>query len=271
MAGSRGVCRMSVVWRNGYLAEGRPDEVTGSSGWGVFTTAGCDQGRPLLWPRHARRLAESLVDLGADKSVGLPTDQDVSELLGAAGLGGPARVRVVARRVESSKWNIEASAMSCGEVGPTIEPARLAIHRWASAPPLAGHKTLSRLAWDLARERAQQMGFHDALLIDSADNLLETSVANVWVMTDGVVRTPRAPNDCLPGVMREWLLENLGRTGLSTVVGDLTLIDLVAADEIWLSNAVVGVRRVGEVDDQLWRAWPQFDLLGDLGIPAPGW
>jgi branched-subunit amino acid aminotransferase/4-amino-4-deoxychorismate lyase len=271
MAGSRGTCRMSVVWRNVKIDESRQDAAAVFAHWGAFTTAGCDQGRPLLWPRHVQRLAGSLVDLGADNAVSLPTDQDVRELLDAAGLDGPARVRVVARRIDSSRWNIEASAMPCDAVGPRLEPARLAICRWVSAPPLAGHKTLARLAWDLARERAQQKGADDALLVDSADNLLETSVANVWVLTDGAARTPRAPELCLPGVMRGWLLENLGRTGLSAEVGELTLPDLVSADEIWISNSVAGVRRVGEIDGQRWREWPQYDLLEDLGIPAPGW
>ncbi len=262
---------MNVVWRNGQIGEGRPDEAAGSPGWGAFTTAGCDQGRPLLWPQHIRRLAESLVALGADNSVGLPTDLDVCELLDAASLGGPARVRVVARRVESIRWNIEVSVVSCDAFGPWVEPSNLQICNWASAPPLAGHKTLARLAWDLARERARQEGFHDALLVDSADNLLETSVANVWVLTDGAVRTPRAPDLCLPGVMREWLLENLGRAGIVAEACDLTLRDLVSADEIWISNAVIGVRRVGAVGDQRWREWTQFGRLEDFGIPAPGW
>jgi len=262
---------VSVVWRNGQIGEDRSEEAAGFAQWGAFTTAGCDQGSPLLWPRHIRRLTASLADLGAENAVSLPTDQDVRELLDAAGLDGPARVRAVARRVEFSKWITEASAMSCDVVGPRVEPARLAICRWSSAPPLAGHKTLARLAWDLARERARQKGFHDALLVDSGDNLLETSVANVWVLTDGAVRTPRAPDFCLPGVMREWLLENLGRTGLLAEVSGLTLFDLVAADEVWLSNAVDGVRRVGEIDEQRWREWPRFDLLDDLGVPAPGW
>jgi branched-subunit amino acid aminotransferase/4-amino-4-deoxychorismate lyase len=265
------MCWMSVVWRNGHIVEDRADETMGSGAWGAFTTAGCYQGRPLLWPRHLRRLAESLVDLGANHEVSLPTEEEICELLDAAGLDGPARVRVVARRFESSRWNVEASAMSCGAVGPGVEPEKLAVCRWPSAPPLAGHKTLARLAWDLARERARQKGFHDALLVDSADNLLETSVANVWVLTDSTVRTPRAPGHCLPGVMREWLLENLGRTGLSVVDGELTLLDLATADEVWLSNAVIGVRRVGAVDQQTWQEWPRYDSLSSLGIVAPGW
>ena len=262
---------MTVLWRNGRIVEGRPDEKPSSSGWGVFTTAGCDQGRPLLWERHCRRLAVSLDNLGAGNASMLPTEKELCVLLVGAGLDGPARVRVVARRVEPYQWNIEASGRSCDAVGRSSEPAKLKIHRWASAPPLAGHKTVARLPWDLARERAQHEGFDDALLIDSRGHLLETSVANVWVIADGRARTPRAPDRCLPGVMREWLLENLGRLGLVAEAGELTLHDIVTADEVWISNAVIGVRRVDAIEDQRWRGWPHFDLLGDLGIPAPGW
>jgi branched-subunit amino acid aminotransferase/4-amino-4-deoxychorismate lyase len=262
---------MNVLWRNGRIGEYRRGEAFISAVWGAFTTAGCDQGRPLLWSRHSGRLAASLVSLGAGDAQVLPSENELCELLNAAGLDGPARMRVVAQRAEPLLWNIEASATACDAVGPELRPARLTVERWPSAPPLAGHKTLARLAWDLARERAQQKGCDDALLIDSGENLLESSVANIWVMREDVVRTPRAPDLCLPGVMREWLLENLSRAELVAEVSALTLLDLVNADEVWLSNAIVGVRRVAAIGEQQWREWPRFDLLSEVGIPAPGW
>lgn len=271
MAGSRGVCRVSVVWCDGRIGERQESGAPNPSVWGAFTTAGCDHGRPILWPRHSRRLSASLVVLGANDTAKLPSENELCELLEVAGLDGPARLRVVVRRIESSLWEVVASARSCDAVGPELRPARLVVQRWSSAPPLAGHKTLARMAWDLARERAQQAGCDDVLLLDSADKLLETSVANLWVVKDGSVRTPLAPDHCLPGVMREWLLENLSRAGIIAAACDLTHRDLVKADEIWISNAVIGVRRVGAVGDQRWGEWPRFDLLDNLGIPAPGW
>lgn len=262
---------MRFVWRNGRLDHDRESEAPIPAVWGVFTTAGCDQGRPLLWSRHSRRLSTSLIAFGADETVELPTENELCELLDAACLNGPARLRVVARRLESSRWNIEASATSCGAVGPGLPPARLVVRRWSSAPPLSGHKTLARMAWDLARERAELEGYEDALLVDSVDRLLETSVANLWILRGDTVRTPIAPDLCLPGVMREWLLENLGRAGLVAEAGDLKLGDLGTADEIWLSNAVIGLRRVSAVGEHRWREWVRFDQLENLGIPAPGW
>jgi branched-subunit amino acid aminotransferase/4-amino-4-deoxychorismate lyase len=262
---------MSVVWRHGRICEGRESETPGVSGWGAFTTAGCDQCRPLLWSRHLGRLAASLEVLGAEDTVRLPSEPELCQLLDAGGFHGAARMRVWARRVEPSIWCVEASASPCDVVGPALTPAQLTIERWPSAPPLAGHKTLARLPWDLARERAQGAGFDDALLVDEKGNLLETSIANVFVLRDGVARTPIAPARCLPGVMRGWLLDHLGRAGLSVEACELTIDDLAAADEIWLSNAVIGLRRVATVDRQRWREWPRFGSLADLGIPAPGW
>ena len=229
MARPRGLRRMNIRWRNGRIEELRPDEASVSPEWGAFTTVGCNQGQPLLWPHHSRRLATTLGSLGVAETPMLPTENELRRLLEAAGLNGPARVRVVARRVNRSRWNVEASAISCDAVGPKIRPARLMIQQWPSAPPLAGHKTLARLAWDLARERAQQQGYDDVLLTDSEDNLLETSVANVWVLKNGVLRTPPAPDRCLPGVMRGWLLENLHRADPVAEVGELALGDGLGA------------------------------------------
>ena len=262
---------VSVVWCDGRIREQRAAGSARSAGWGVFTTVGCDHGRPLLWTRHSTRLDGSLDRLGAPEGLQLPTEHELSRLLKVSRLDGPARIRVVARRVEPSSWLIEASAARCGGVGPASSPARLAVQRWTSAAPLAGHKILARRRWDLARQAAEAEGRDDALLVDAADRLLETSIANIWVVSGDAARTPPAPDRCLPGVMRCWLLENLERCGLVAEEGDLGLSDLLAADEVWLSNAVIGVRRVREVEDRKWSRFPLFDLTKGLGVPAPGW
>jgi branched-subunit amino acid aminotransferase/4-amino-4-deoxychorismate lyase len=262
---------MSVVWRDGQMVEGRPGHPPGQSCWGLFTTVGCDLGRPLLWPRHEQRLVSSLSGLAAGRGIRLPTEHDLGLLLEIGGLDKSARLQVVARRMEDAVWGVEASASPWDGVGANLVPARLTVERWMAAPPLAGHKTLSRLPWDLAGETARRSGFDDTLLVDSANNLLETSVANVWVVSDDVARTPDAPTRCLPGVMRGWLLEHLATVGLTPEVSALTADDLAEADEIWLSNALIGVRRVASVDDQRWTEWPRFETLTELGVPAPGW
>jgi branched-subunit amino acid aminotransferase/4-amino-4-deoxychorismate lyase len=203
--------------------------------------------------------------------VALPDEAALRELLRADGLDGAARLRVVGLRKETSGWVVEASASHCEAAGPDAPPARLLLQRWQAAPPLAGHKTLARLPWDLARERACREGADDALLVDGAGHVLETAIANVWLCRGRELRTPPAPARCLPGIMRGWLLEHAGALGLRALECDLTEADLLGADELWISNAVGGVRRVASVAGREWRRWPFFEDLAKLGVPAPAW
>ena len=261
---------MSLVWRDGRMIEDEAGTDPTLVGWGAFTTVGCDNGRPLLWEQHRNRLTATLGHLLPAVPVELPDERALGDLLGGAGLGGPAKLRVVASH-RVSWWEVEVSVASCDDVGPSIVPARLALERWQASPPLVGHKTLARLPWDLARKQAMGAGADDVLLVDDLERVLETAVANVWVLRRGEARTPPAPARCLPGVMRGWLMNRLFGLGLRVEEGDVDLAELVAADEVWLSNAVAGVRRVAEVAGHSWKRWPLFERLAGLGIPAPGW
>jgi branched-subunit amino acid aminotransferase/4-amino-4-deoxychorismate lyase len=262
---------VTTIWRDGRLIESEPGTAPVDVGWGAFTTVGCDGGHPLLWTRHRSRLAASLRFLGAGEDVALPDEPALCELLRARGLDGAARLRVVGRRKQTSGWTVEASVSRYEAAGPDAPPVRLSLQQWPSAPPLVGHKTLARLEWDLTRERARREGADDALLVDDEGHILETAIANVWLCRGRELRTPPAPSRCLPGVMRGWLLEHAGELGLQVFECDLTEADLLGADELWISNAVIGVRRVAFVADREWRSWPLFEHLAELGVPAPGW
>jgi branched-subunit amino acid aminotransferase/4-amino-4-deoxychorismate lyase len=52
---------------------------------------------------------------------------------------------------------------------------------------------------------------------------------------------------------------------------DIRVDDVAAADEILVSNSVVGLRRVSRVVDRWWTHWPLFERLAATGVPAPGW
>ena len=262
---------MSSEWRDGCLVRVGARREGPGAGWGVFTTVGCDGGRPLLWPWHRERLLTSLARLGAGENLRLPDEGALCGLLSAEGLVGPARVQVVGRAGIDSLWSVAATAAAIREAGPTLPPARLVIESWPGVPSLAGHKMLNREKWDLARERALENGADDALLVDIAGHVLETSVANFWVSRGDTLLTPPAPERCLPGVMRRWLLEHCTAMNLQVREVDIRVDDVASADEILISNSVVGLRRVSRVVDRRWTHWPLFERLAANGVPAPGW
>jgi branched-chain amino acid aminotransferase len=262
---------VTVGWRDGRLVTDVSNGRVSDDSRGAFTTVGCDRGRPLLWERHRRRLAGSLENLEPGSYFRLPSLDDLVELLSASGLSGPARLRIVGRRHSGAGWQIEASAVAIGTAGPTAPPQSLVVSRWPAAPPAAGHKLLARRAWDAARDQAMAAGGDDALIVDGDEGVYETSVANVWAVFGERVLTPPAPARCLPGVMRWWLTQHLGDLGLEVREHELTLADVARADEMWTSNAVVGVRRVRRVAEWQWRGWPVYERIADLGLPAPSW
>ena len=71
-------------------------------------------------------------------------------------------------------------------------------------------------------------------------------MANVFWEKDGKLFTPSLKTGCLPGITREYLLENVeceeGRVGIE---------DLQKADRIFVTSSGIGVVSVGELDGKL--------------------
>jgi len=252
--------------------EPAPDEAGGAPGCGIFTTAGCDRGRPFLWSRHTRRLERSMAFLAPGARVQLPGEQEIVELLAAGRLVGPARLRLVVQcDTNSARWTVSTSCSAWPSCGPRLSPLHLSpIPRPVSAPP-AGHKWLARDDLRVARDRAREAGADEALLVNAAGEILETSTANIFVRFDNLLVTPPAPQACLPGTVREWLLEHAPVAGLQVCERALHLDELAGADEVWATNALIGVRRVARVGNRSWDAWAAWERLRPIGVPAPGW
>ena len=84
----------------------------------------------------------------------------------------------------------------------------------------------------------------DSLLVDEHDHLLETGRGNVFVVRDGEVSTPPLDGRILPGVTRATVLDLLSSSGAGTSEQPVDLADLAAADEVFVTNAIGGVRPV---------------------------
>jgi len=194
-----------VIWHDGSLVRGEP---AGASGYGVFTTVGCDGGQPLLWDRHARRLEGSRAETFPRATARIPGERELVDLLATNRLGGPARLRVTVRRGgRTGEITVTAGCEALRESGPGLSPLHLSsVPRPVSAWSV-GHKWLARAVLDDVRERATTGGADDALLLTAEGEIMETPVANLFVRFAGVLVTPPAPADCLPGVMRAWLVD----------------------------------------------------------------
>jgi 4-amino-4-deoxychorismate lyase len=77
--------------------------------------------------------------------------------------------------------------------------------------------------------------------------LVCATAANVFLVRDGRLLTPDIRDCGVAGVMRGLVLEAARELSLSAEVVELRAADLDGADEVFLTNAITGVRPVGEV------------------------
>lgn len=113
---------------------------------------------------------------------------------------------------------------------------------------LCGHKTLNYLANIRARRAAVAAGFDEALFLTPAGIVIEGATTNLFVVRDGVAHTPSLASGPLPGIARAQILALLGPERCRETL--VTHSDLLRADEVFVTNALLGVMPVGRIDDR---------------------
>ena len=237
----------------------RPDPALGA-----FTTMWVHDGIPVLAGAHVDRLSDTAATV-----YGFRLDREalvrLSEEL-AASARGEARLRLTVtpdHRVESDLRPVPAPAASW-ELVPLRLPGGLGAHKWAD------RGRLTDVVPQAAADRT------DALLVDTDGTVLETSRANVFLVFDDGVHTPRADGRILPGVARASVLASLRRRGLPVHERDLDLTDLAGAVEVFVTNAVRGVVPVtacaGVARWPIGRTtrWLRAALVEEWQAPRPG-
>ncbi|EEX92787.1 4-amino-4-deoxychorismate lyase [Vibrio orientalis CIP 102891 = ATCC 33934] len=114
-------------------------------------------------------------------------------------------------------------------------------------PLLAGHKHNNRLEQVLAKAELDKGGFADGIVLDICDNVVETTMANLFWVKDSSLFTPDLRNAGVNGVMRRVVLEQLGDLSLKASIGDFKLEDVLSADEVFVSNSVLGVAPITRI------------------------
>jgi len=236
--------------------------------------------RPSLRPRPAAGVFTSLLVADGDTR-GLANhvarlDASARELFGK-GVPGTLRDDLAAELAEKPSGRLRITVQPVG--GPLralVEvvsldrpPAEVSLRPVVIGGGLGAHKWLDRrLLAAMARSMALQPG--EQLLIEDADgDVLETDKANVFAVIGGVLHTPPADGRLLPGVARDAVLRAADLTGLGVSLTPISRARLQAASEVFVTNAVHGVRPVRSVADSP-AAWPAGPVAGRMAASLAG-
>lgn len=116
----------------------------------------------------------------------------------------------------------------------------------AGGLPLEGHKTLAYLGSVLALGTAGEN--EEPLLETLSGHISEGATSNLFWVKDGVLFTPSVSTGCLPGITRARVIETALERGVRVSEGHYWLKELKSADEAFLTNAVMGMIPVRDVD-----------------------
>ena len=228
-------------------------------GDGLFETIAVHRGTPLLWEQHAQRLLAGAVrlDMPAPETALLRAEADqlcrgvergVLKIIltrGVSGRGYRPDASISATRVLSlSPW--PDYPPSWGEEGVAV---RLCRTRLASQPRLAGLKHLNRLEQVLARAEWDDE-YAEGLMQDESGNIVEGTMTNIFLVEGATLRTPDMTRCGVEGVMRGAVLEQAGRLGITCRVGPVTAIQLEQADELFLTNSLIGLWPVRRIENR---------------------
>ncbi len=124
-----------------------------------------------------------------------------------------------------------------------LRGARIAISRAPTVSVLGGWKTGNYWPRVQAFAAARANGFDETLVLNIQGSVISASMANVFFEFDGVLRTPAVCAGARRGVVRAWIKE---MTQVEEAL--LSLEDLSAADECFLTNSRLGVMPVAEIE-----------------------
>lgn len=110
-------------------------------------------------------------------------------------------------------------------------------------------KAISLLPNVLLRHQAREKGAYEAILIRDGF-LTEGAASNVFIVKDGVVKTPPKGPKLLPGITRNLLLELLQKNNIPCEEAEISEMELRNADEIWLTSSTKEIVPVIELDNK---------------------
>ena len=116
---------------------------------------------------------------------------------------------------------------------------------------LSNIKSLNYLDNVLAKMEAQGKNADDAIFLNTRGNVACTSAANIFMIKQGMVITPKLDQGILPGVTRKKILELCDTNKIGVEEGVITLAMLQGADEIFLTNSLIEIQGVTQVEDKM--------------------
>lgn len=260
---------MFICLNGQFFSQQSPVISSGNSSYrygdGLFETIRCRQGELQLFNLHLTRLLDGMQQLGYDTPAFFSAtllEKKIKELLRKNDCLESARVRLSVYRGEGGLfdndhktgyliecWSLPRAATEWNENGLVIGvyPGLK-----KTIDFLSNLKTASFLIYSLAAQYAKSQRWNDAIVLNSDNGIADTSIANLFIVSKGEIYTPSLDQGCVAGVMRAQVIEFFKKKGVVVKETKIDLVLLNEADEVFLTNAIRGIRWVQRFENKIY-------------------
>lgn len=226
-------------------------------GDGLFETMRVLQGRIRLLEYHLARLSEGCKRLRIDTPGAAKLRRELERI--AAGRNN-AVLKLIVTRGSGPRGYLASGRERTTRItalhalpasiigGAAAVRVRLCSTPMSVNAHLAGLKTLNRLDSVLARAEWRNARLWEGLMSDPEGNWVCGTMSNLFLRHGARLATPLLDRCGVTGVMRRWVLENAAGVGLHVEQRRIRCKDLVSAEEIFMSNALVGIRSISAIE-----------------------
>lgn len=239
-----------------------PDNRSFRYGDGFFETMKWMNGKLILPDLHFERLFSSMDRLQFQPPhffTRAYLENQISTLVKKNGHSKLARIRVTIFRGEGGLYDITNHfphhLIQTWELNPAnnqLNENGLVIDIFKDARKVCdgfSHiKSNNYLSYLMAALWAKQQRLNDALLFNPYNRLADATIANVFIVQNGLIKTPAITEGPVQGTMRRHLLQSLREASMPVEETEISLDDLHQASEIFLTNAIYGIRWVKQLN-----------------------
>lgn len=226
-------------------------------GDGVFETMRLENDRLRNWPAHFRRLQAGCERLQVTAPSQALVENEIAKLTQGVKSGV---VKLIVTRGEGGRgYRPPTEARPTRVISLHTLPlsnngivVRWCDTRWSRNARLAGIKHLNRLEQVLAQNEWHDDAIDEGIMLDTEGEVISATASNIFIVKGESLVTPDLRFSGIRGVLRERVLHAASALQLAIDERAVWPHDIQTADEVFVTNAVRGIRSVLQLESKTW-------------------
>ena len=153
--------------------------------------------------------------------------------------------------VSISCWEWKMGESKAGK----FSGAKCTISKWiridSRSQPMQAKSAANYSNAALARVEALKSGYDEAIMLNSTGKVAEGSAENIFILKNGIIKTPPLNADILNGITRDSVIRLINANKIKLVEKNITVKELLKADEVFMTGTAAEVKSVTKINKTL--------------------